>query len=214
MLRVDFGPPNELRYILSTDGNILRCAVRDLAGNLAAELPNFALQLANTGLARVARDDFRQRVIPQGQLPADQSVFSQLTRHEIAPGNLELLPFRVARKIHGLEPVEERRGNVLDEVRGGDEQHLRQIERYAEIMVRERVVLRRIEHLEQRCRGIALERDAQLVDLIEQEDRILGARLLHALNDPAGHGAHIRPAMPTDVGLVARSTEGNADVGP
>ena len=81
-------------------------------------------------------------------------------------------------------------------------------------MIRERVVLRRIEHLEQRCRGIALERDAQLVDLIEQEDRILGARLLHALNDPAGHGAHIRPAMPTDVGLVARSTEGNADVGP
>ena len=52
-------------------------------------------------------------------------------------------------------------------------------------MVGERVVLRGVEDLEQRARRIALERDAELVDLVEQEHRVLGARLLHALEDAA-----------------------------
>ena len=66
-------------------------------------------------------------------------------------------------------------GNVLDEVRRRDEQHLAQVERHAEIVIGERVVLRRVEHLEQRARRIALERHAELVDLVEQEDGILRA---------------------------------------
>ena len=45
-----------------------------------------------------------------------------------------------------------------------DEQHLAQVERHAEIVVAERRVLLRIEHLEQRRRRIAVEARAELVD--------------------------------------------------
>ena len=71
-------------------------------------------------------------------------------------------------------------GDVLEEVGGGDEQHLREVERHAEVVVGEGVVLRRVEHLEQRRRRVALERHAELVDLVEQEDRVLGAGLASA----------------------------------
>ena len=81
-------------------------------------------------------------------------------------------------------------------------------------MVHEGVVLGRVEHLEQRARGIALERDAELVHLVQQEDRVLGARLLHPLDDPARHGADVGAAVAPDVGLVARAAERDADVLP
>ena len=68
-----------------------------------------------------------------------------------------------------------------------------------------RVVLRRIEHLEQRARRVALERHAELVDFVEQEDRVLRARLLHSLDDAPGHRADVRAAVSADVGLVARA---------
>ena len=60
--------------------------------------------------------------------------------------------------LHDLHAVQQRAGDVLEEVGGGDEEHLREIERHAEVVVGERVVLRRIQHLEQRRRRIALER--------------------------------------------------------
>src|SRR5437660_1723843 len=86
---------------------------------------------------------------------------------------LPRITLRVAGEVHGLEPVEQRPRNALREIRRRDEQHLRQVERYAEVVIRKRVVLRRIEHFEQRRGGVALERYAQLVDLVEQEHRVL-----------------------------------------
>ena len=90
---------------------------------------------------------------------------------------------------------------------GGDEQDLRQIERHTEIVIGEGVVLRRIEHFEEGRGRIALERDAQLVHFVEQEDRVLRSRLLHALNDPSGHGTHIRPPVAADIGLIPRPAQ-------
>ena len=127
-------------------------------------------------------------------------------------GDLLLLPLRVAAEIDHFHAIEQRTGNVLDEVGRGDEQHLAQIERHTEIVVGERIVLRGIEHFEQRARRITLIRLTELVDFVEQEDGILAARLLHALDDAAGHGTHIGAAMPADVGFVTGTTERHADV--
>src|SRR3989440_11131947 len=44
--------------------------------------------------------------------------------------------------------------------------------------------------------------------------RVLGTRLLHALDDPAWHGADVRAPMAPDVGLVAGAAERNANVRP
>ena len=46
-------------------------------------------------------------------------------------------------------------GDGVEHVGGGDEQHVRQVEVDLEVVVAERVVLRGVEHLEQRRRGVA-----------------------------------------------------------
>ena len=141
-----------------------------------------------------------------------QAVLLELPRHQVALRDGQLLPLGVARELHHLHAVEQRPGDVLDEVRRGDEQHLREVERHAQVVVGEGVVLRRVEHLEQRARRVALVGDAELVDLVEQEDRVLGAGLPHPLDDPAGHGADVGAPVAADVGLVAHAAEGDADV--
>src|SRR6185436_17700515 len=118
----------------------------------------------------------------------------------------------VARKIHDLHTVEERSGNVLDEIRGGNKQHFAQIERNAEVVIGEGVVLSRIEHLEQRARWIALERRSELIDLVEQEDWILRSRLLESLHDSARHRSDVSAAVSSDVRFVARATQSYAHV--
>ncbi len=74
-------------------------------------------------------------------------------------------------------------------------------------MVREAVVLRRVEDLEERRRRVPLHGDAELVDFVEEEDRVLRPGLPHPLDDPPRHRADVGPPVATDVGLVARSAE-------
>jgi hypothetical protein len=72
-------------------------------------------------------------------------------------------------------PVEQRLRHV-HRVRGGDEHHVGEVVVDLEIMVLELRVLLRIEHLEQRRCGIAAEILAELVDLVEEEERVRAAR--------------------------------------
>ena len=74
------------------------------------------------------------------------------------------------------------------------------------------VVLSRIQYLEERARRIALERHAELVNLVEQEDGILRPGLLHSLDDASWHGPHVRAPVATNVGLVTSATEGDTHV--
>jgi len=48
-------------------------------------------------------------------------------------------------------------------------------------VIHEGVVLLGIEHLEERARGVAAVVGAELVDLVQHEDGVVGARLLDAL---------------------------------
>ena len=77
-------------------------------------------------------------------------------------------------------------------------------------MVAERVVLFRVEHLEQRRRGVAAKIGAQLVDLVENEDRILGLGAAKALDDLAGERADVGAAMAADFRFVAHAAERHA----
>ena len=209
-----FGPADQIVHAFSRDADPLGLTGRDPVRDFSGELPDLALQLADPRLAGVARDHLAQRPVCELELLARQAILSQLPRNQIALCDLELFALRVAGEAHQVHPVHERPGDGLREVRRSDEQHLRQVERHPEVVVRERVVLRRVQHLEQRRRRIALERHAELVHLVEQEDRVLGAGLLHPLNDAARHGAHIGTPVTPDVGLVPSATERDADVGP
>ena len=74
-------------------------------------------------------------------------------------------------------------------------------------MVLEPAVLLRIEHLEQRRGGIAAEVLAELVDLVEQEQRVRGAGLLQIGDDLAGERADIGAAVAANLGLVADAAQ-------
>ena len=72
------------------------------------------------------------------------------------------------------------------------------------------VVLLGVEHLEQRRRRVAAEVGRHLVDLVEQEDRVVRARLLQRLDDLAGQRADVRAAVAADLRLVAHAAERQA----
>ncbi len=62
----------------------------------------------------------------------------------------DLLVLGVAVELDQLHPVEQRAGDRVEHVRRGQEHHVGQVELDLEVVVAERVVLRRVEHLEQR----------------------------------------------------------------
>ena len=85
-----------------------------------------------------------------------QAVLGHLPRQQVLAGDVELLLLAVAGQLDDLHAVEQRRMNGAQLVRRGDEQHPRQIDRDLEVVVAERVVLRRVQHLEQRRGRVAL----------------------------------------------------------
>ena len=65
----------------------------------------------------------------------------------------------------------------------------------------------RIEHFEQRARRIATKIRADLVDLVEHENRIARAAAAQFLNDAPRHRADVSAAMTADLRFVAHSAE-------
>src|SRR5262249_30897382 len=78
-----------------------------------------------------------------------------------------------------------------------------------EVAIDEGMILRRIEHFEQRARRVATKIRADLVDLIEHENRIACAAAAQLLNDPARHRADVRAAMSADFRFIAHPTQTN-----
>ncbi|OQA06931.1 MAG: hypothetical protein BWY66_01613 [bacterium ADurb.Bin374] len=72
------------------------------------------------------------------------------------------------------------------------------------------MVLLGVEHLEQRRARIAAEIHSHLVDFVEQDDGIPGARVAQGLDDSAGKGADVGASVAADLGLVAHAAERDA----
>src|SRR5207244_6958674 len=67
-----------------------------------------------------------------------------------------------------------------------------------------------IEHLEERGGRIAPEVHAELVDLVEHEERVVGARVLDVLDDATREGPDVRAAVAADLRLVADTPQRQA----
>ena len=138
-----------------------------------------------------------------------EAVLLDLLRHQVAARDVELLVFGVAGKADDFHAIEQRRRDV-QAVGRADEHHLGEVEIDLEVMVVERGVLLRVEHLEQRRRRIAAEVHRHLVDFVEQEQRVVNRRFRHVLHDLAGHRADVGAAMAADLGLVAHAAQRHA----
>ena len=86
-----------------------------------------------------------------------------------------------------------------------------EIELEIEVVVAERVVLRRIEHLEQRRGRIAAPVGADLVDLVEQDHRVHRPGVAQGPDEPARQRADVRAPVAADLGLVADAAERHPD---
>src|SRR5262249_30519940 len=135
---------------------------RDAPCNFARNRADLTLELANASFARVFADDRHDRVIGERDLLVAQSRFLELTRDQVFLRDLRLFALGVARELDDFHAVEQWSWDVLNKVRRRDEQHFTQIERNAEVVIGEVVVLRGVEHLEQCARRIPLERNAKL----------------------------------------------------
>ncbi len=101
-------------------------------------------------------------------------------------------------------------GMVSEPVGGGDEHDLRQIEGHVQVVVAELAVLLRVEHFQQGRGRVAAEILAELVDLVEHEDRVARFRPGAGLQDAPRHGADVGAAVTADLGLVTHAAEGRS----
>src|SRR5579872_5574472 len=78
-------------------------------------------------------------------------------------------------------------------------------------MIAERVVLFGIEHFQKRRRWIAAEVAADLVDLIDHDERISRPRIPDGADERAGHGPDVRAAVTANLRLVAHTAHRHTD---
>ena len=139
-----------------------------------------------------------------------QAVVLHLLRDQVLERDLQLLFLGVAGELEDFHAVAQRRRNRVEDVGRREEQDLGQIERHVEVVIAERVVLLRVEHLEQRRRRVAAEVGPELVDLVEDEDRVLRLGAAQPLDDLAGQRADVGAAVAADLRLVAHAAERDA----
>jgi hypothetical protein len=145
------------------------------------------------------------------QLFVLHAIVLELLGQQVLHGDVGLLVLGVTRQANHFHAVEQCRRNV-HRVRGRHEHHVAQIEVDLDVVVAKGVVLLRVQHLQQRARRVAPEIGAQLVDLVQQEQRIARTNLAQALQHLARHGADVGASVPADFGFVAHAAQRHAYV--
>ena len=131
---------------------------------------------------------------------------------QVATAYLHLLLGDVAGYLDQLHAVEQGAGDGAEVVGGGDEHHPREIVVEVEVVVVEVAVLLWVEDLEQGGGWVSLEVMANLVDLVEDDNGVVGLARLQGGDDTAGKGADVCAAVSANLGLVVQAAEGNAGV--
>ena len=200
--------PRYLRTSSALDHRFLRLPFRNLLRDGPADRRNLTLQVPYPGLPRVGADDYLERLFLEFDEFGREPVLAKLLRNEELPGDHDLFFFRVAGQLQDLHPVFQGRRYGVEDIRRGNKHHLGQVKRHFQVVVAEGPVLFGVEDLQECARRIAPEVHADLVDFIEHEDGVVRPCLFYPLDHPAGQGAHIRPAVAPDLGLVTDAPEG------
>ena len=211
LLEEALAPERLAQRIGVEDDRPLGLARGDPGRGAAQQLAQLALELAHAGLAGVLGDHGAQDLVADLDLVGLEPVALQLARQQVAAGDRQLLLGRVAVEGDDLHAVEQRRRDRVEQVRGGDEDDLGEVDLDVEVVVAERVVLSRVEHLEQGRRGVAAPIGADLVDLVEQDHRVHRLGVAQGADDPARQGADVGAAVAADLGLVVQAAERDAD---
>ena len=134
-----------------------------------------------------------------------------LLLHKILARDFKLFLFRVTLQAKHFHAVLKSRRNGVHHVRRSHKQHLREVVVDVEVVILEGRVLLGVKDFKQRGSGIAAEIRGHLVDFVEQENRVLGARAFHVLDDLTRQSADICPAMAANLRFVAHPAERETD---
>ena len=142
----------------------------------------------------------------QGEFTLLQPMRFHLLGNQMPFGDLHLLVLGIPLQPDDLHAVEQRLRQV-EAVGRAHEHHIRQVIIDLQIVILKLGVLLRVEHLQQRRGRIAAEILSQLVDLVEQEQRVAGAGLAQVGHDLARQRADIGAPVAPDLGLVAHAAQ-------
>ena len=181
-------------------------------GHLAADGADLALQLAQTRLPRIARDDGFQGLLWNRDLLACDAVLFQLLGDQVLLGDADLFFQRVAAQVDHLHAVPKGRMDGFQLVGVGQEQHLGEVQGHVQVVVAEGMVLLGIQHLEQGGARIPPHVAPDLVHLVEHDHGVHALDLVQGLDDAARHGSHIGATVPADLALVVDAPQRDAGV--
>ncbi len=133
----DLRGPEKLVYVLQRHSDCAFVTFGDLARHFAADAADFALELAQARFLRVLLNDRGKRGPRDVQIFRCDPVFVHLFRNQVTNGNLTLLFLGVTGQTNHFHAIAKRRLNRVEYVCGGHEDHVRQIESHAEIVVAE-----------------------------------------------------------------------------
>ena len=196
--------------VLGGDEDRLAPSLGQPTGHLAGHGGDLPVEASHPRLSRVSPGHLADRLGLEGELVLGQTMGGQLLGDQILPRDPDLLLVRVPDQRQDLHPISKRARNILERVGGGDEEHLRQVEGHAQVVVDEGVVLGGIQDLEQGGGWIAPPVRADLVDLVEHEDGIAGFRPPQSLDDPPRKRADIGPPVSADLRFVPHPAQRHA----
>ena len=136
--------------ILGPDLDGTRAPLGHLARHLAAHRADLTLQVAQARLAGVLGDYLADGVVSEADVFRLEAVFLHLARYQVAAGDLQFLLLRVTGKVDDLHTVAQGRRHRVDLVGRGNEHDIGETERHVDVVVGERVVLLRVQHLQKR----------------------------------------------------------------
>ncbi len=110
-------------------------------------------------------------------------MFGQNFWQQVAQANIDFFLKHIAGKIDDVHSVGQNTRNLVFDVAGTDEEHLREIIGDFQVMIGEDAVLFRVKHFQQRRTGVAAILGGEFVNLVEQEHGVAHAHGLHRLDD-------------------------------
>ena len=201
----------QLFQIGTGDGEAFHLAGSDLAGTLAQHAGDGTLQVADAGFAHIAVDDAVQRTLGKGDLAA-QAACLELLGHQMLAGDVVLFHAGVAGQLDDIHTVPQRAGDGAEVVGRGDEEHMAQVKRHINEVVVEGSVLLRVQRFQQSGSRVAPEIARQLIDLVQQHQRVRALGRDHRADDLARHGTDIGAAVAADLGFIPHAAKAQADI--
>ena len=207
------GGPEVLRDVLGLQlMGFRKVSAGDFERDFPHHLADFLLQFAHAALAGIVFDDVLDGPFREFHVLLLQSRGVHFLRDEVAARYLDLLFRDVSAHLDQLHAVEQRSRDGGQVVCRGDEHHFREVIVDVNVVVVERAVLFRVEHFEHGRRRVAVAVAAQLVDFVEDDDRVRRFRLDQAFDDASRHGSDIRLAVSAYLRLVVYASERHAHI--